>query len=293
MTIDIFSEVQNKLDEIKNVYIADVGYVNDVYIIETGVRKYVLKLYKLCNNKQIKLSIDVQKYLFNEKLAPEIILEHVGETNYIVQEYICNENDEKNWTIFGRTLGMIHFCLRKFNDYYIDKFCFGDFYETLQEFETEKDRRGVKELIDLKRRIRPLVHLPELECNQLIHGDYTWNNILKCNSIYKTIDLDETKKYYKIYDVAKVVFDLIFNKENNWEQNISNFLNGYQDILPISIAEKKEFLNVYAYTLEMDFSGIRSKTNKDMDYLKKRIEKHRRVLSFLEKNNGLEAFLSW
>ncbi|MCI8472283.1 MAG: phosphotransferase [Clostridiales bacterium] len=286
----ILDQIQVDLnDTVVNIKQINAGYVNDVFLICTLHNKYILKYFRFYDKEKIDLSISLQKYLSTKKLAPEVISEGAYGTYYIVQRYIDTEVLEKDWFLFGKTLGLIHYNFSLCDVSGIKDFSFQD-YSTIhcdKVWPKEFD-----ELILLKNRIKNKIHIPEIEHKQLIHGDYTWNNILKEDDKYKVIDFDETKMYFAIYDVAKVVFDLIFSATNTWE-DIKNFMNGYQSVCPLRLYEKKEFLNVYAYTLMKDCSGLESKPNKDIHYITKRIEKHKNVLKCFDEYYEITRRLEW
>lgn len=285
----ILYQIQNKLNEpVISIRQINSGYVNDVFQIQTTHTKYVLKIFIFSDKERINLSINLQKYLAAKKLAPEIITEGECGSYYVVQNYIDGQIVNKDWFQFGKTLGLIHYNLSLYDDSDLKEFSFIDNGSVSCSKALPKEYR---ELIFLKERIKQEVYVPEYECKKLIHGDYTWNNVLKKDIEYQVIDFDEAKKYFAIYDVAKVVFDLIFNELNPWE-NINKFIYGYQSICPICAYEKKEFLNIYAYTLMRDCSGLDNK-NKDAHYLKKRIEKHRNVLKCFQEYNDIMRRLDW
>ena len=150
----------------------------------------------------------------------------------------------------------------------------------------------IKELISLKSMIEKKIHTPEIDNKQIIHGDYTWNNVVEKNKTYQVIDFDEAKKYYRLYDIAKVVFDQVLFVSNTWE-DAQEFIRGYQCMNPFQTQEKNEFLNIYAYTLAKDYSELKGKLNKDEYYLSKRIEKHKNILKCINNNFDISRRLGW
>ena len=95
-----------------------------------------------------------------------------------------------------------------------------------------------------------------------------------------------------IHILAKVVFDLILDVKDAWK-DINDFIYGYQSICPINAFEKQEFLNIYAYTLSKDFSGIDGKPNKNVFYLERRISKHKNVLECFDEYDEIVKRLNW
>ena len=83
----IINQIQIKLDiRITKVTQINTGYVNDVYLIWTAQNKYILKCFLLSNKDKINLSIELQNYMFDKGLSPEIIIEGRCNLFYIVQE---------------------------------------------------------------------------------------------------------------------------------------------------------------------------------------------------------------
>lgn len=274
MISGIFNDIQNNLNEtIIGTSQINIGYVNDVFFIQTNYDKYILKCFNIIDQPKIDLSIALQKYLSTKNLSPDIVYEGIYGSHYILQRYVDNEIMSNDLFLFGKTLGLIHYNFRTYDDSNIKDFSFSE-----NSLENKKSlSKECYELILLKNNIKHMVHCPQLEQKQLIHGDYTWNNILKKKNEYQVIDFDEAKKYYAIYDVSKVVFDLIFTQKNAWE-DINKFLYGYQNICHISKQEKKEFLNIYAYTLMNDCSILYDNLNKDNHFVQKRINRHKDII---------------
>lgn len=290
MNNGILEQIQNNINEaIMSIKQINTGYVNDVFLICTKHNKYILKCFNFCDKEKIYLSIELQKYLSTKKLAPEVITEGICGSYYIVQRYVDTEILDKDWFLFGKTLGLIHYNFGLYDSSCVKNFCFKEDPTIYSDKVLSED---FSELILLKNRLAHKVHFPEIEDKQLIHGDYTWNNILKEDFEYRVIDFDEAKKYFTIYDVAKVVFDLIFNNVNAWD-DINKFINGYQSVCHIRSYEKKEFLNIYAYTLMKDGSGLECKHNKDALYIKKRIQKHKNVLKCFDEYCEIIRRLEW
>ncbi len=286
----ILDQIQVHLnDKVVSIKQINAGYVNDVFLIRALHNTYILKCFRFYDKEKIDLSISLQKYLSTKELTPEVIYEGDYGTYYIVQRYIDSEMLEKDWFLFGKTLGLIHYNLSIYDVLGINDFSFQDYSTIHCDKVLSKE---FDELILLKSRIKSKVHVPEIGHKQLIHGDYTWNNILKKDNEYQVIDFDEAKIYFALYDVAKVVFDLIFSVTNAWK-DINDFMNGYQSVCPLRSYEKKEFLNVYAYTLMRDCSGFESKLNKDIHYITKRIEKHKNVLKCYDEYCEITRRLEW
>ena len=290
MDIGIVEQLQKRLNEpVINIRQINTGYVNDVFLIQTVQCEYILKCFTFHDKNKIELSIALQKHLSSHGISPRIIDVWGVRSQYCVQEYVQDQQLGKNWFLFGKTLGLIHEYFKDYDDRTIKAFSFSQSYV---QSNTVGYSNKVQELLLLKNRIKPLVHVPELENKQLIHGDYTWNNILKKHDSYQVVDFDEAKKYYAIYDVAKVLFNNLLTDENTWK-DMHSFISGYQTVCSILPVEKKEFLNIFAYTLMMDSSGLDDKANKDVQYIDKRIAMHKKVLVLFEECDEIRRQLNW
>lgn len=286
----LLDQIESNINDIiVSVKQIDIGYVNDVFLMNSMCNRYIVKCFTFSNKEKIDLSIALQKYLSEKELAPKVILEGTCGMPYIVQQYADNEMINKDWFLFGKTLALIHHYFNQFNSIAVKDFSF-------RQSSIIPCSKGItqeaEELILLKKKIEQKIHLPEIEEKQIIHGDYTWNNVLKNGTKYLTIDFDEAKKYYTIYDVAKVIFDQIFRCANGWA-NINKFIKGYQNICPIKSDEKREFMNIYAYTVMKDCSGLEDKPNKDVHYIRKRIDKHKKIIQFLDERYEITRRLEW
>lgn len=265
------------------------GYVNDVFLVHSTHGKYIIKCFTFFDNNKIDQSIALQKFLSQRGMAPAVISEGTCGVRYIIQECVGGEQVNQDWFLFGKTLALMHNYLKCFDAVNINDYSFQKVStipcakESIWEF---------KELISLKNKIEKKTHTPEIDDKQIIHGDYTWNNIVEKDAKYQAIDFDEAKKYYRIYDIAKVVFGQTPFDSNAWEE-AREFIKGYQYVSPIQAQEKSEFLNIYAYTLMKDYSGLEGKPNKDVYYLSKRIEKHKNALNFLEDSFDVSRRLGW
>ena len=274
---------------IVNVEQIKKGYVNDVFLVHSTHCKYIVKCFTIFDNSKIDNSIALQKFLAERGIAPTVISEGACGVRYIIQEYVGSGNVNQDWFLFGKTLALMHNCLKCFEAIDINDYSF----PSISIIPCDKERAWeFKELISLKNKIEKKTHTPEIDGKQIIHGDYTWNNIVEKDAKYQVIDYDEAKKYYRIYDVAKVVFGQAPFDSNAWEK-AQEFIRGYQYVSPIQAQEKSEFLNIYAYTLMKDYSGLEGKPNKDVYYLSKRIEKHKNALKFLDDSFDISRRLGW
>ena len=268
------------------------GFVNDIYHIKTNSEDYILKKYNLLNDFQIDLSISVQRYMSNKNLSPQIFIDGFFEGKFILQEYIpSDEKSNITWKKFGENLAIIHNYLKKYNKKSVKKFIQTNYFEVdLKELSIDQQY-----LIKLKKEMTLIFNKVSLNKTQLIHGDYTYNNLIYNNSKLYTIDFDQVKNYYTIYDISKVILNIIFfqPKSDKIWININEFIRGYENFNEISNDEKKEFLNIYGYTLLCDMSGLCNTNNKDANYLKKRIDIHKNLIQCYQEKNELFRRIKW
>lgn len=270
----------------------NAGYVNDVYKLQTLSNScYILKIFRLSNTQKIDLSISLQEFISANGLSPKIISKGNLPANYIIQEHICQDNFIVNWAMFGKTLGLLHEHLNQYMNSAIP-----DFEPEQSSFDLalQNNCNEAQELFLLKKCLKKIIHHPKVDHKQFIHGDYTLNNVLyDRGNYYSVIDFDESKKYYSIYDVSKVILGLITqNTEQSWI-DIKNFIRAYESVRRISALEKEEFLNIYVYTLVNDYSGINKSWNKDNNYIHKRIQKHKEALLLINERNDIERKMPW
>ena len=78
MISGIFNDIQNNLNEtIIGTSQINIGYVNDVFFIQTNYDKYILKCFNIIDQPKIDLSIALQKYLSTKNLSPDIVYEGI------------------------------------------------------------------------------------------------------------------------------------------------------------------------------------------------------------------------
>ena len=278
----IFDPIRKRIGE-DIIYCQQVntGYINDVFLICTKNARYYVKIFRINNSQKILHSISIQKYLAMRNISPRIIVEDIGSITYIVQEAFPNKIEKRDWVKYGELLGKIHYYLESYHDTELSAFSFDQPTDGCNL----NGSQSCQELFEVKAVLKDMVHTPCLDRQQVIHGDYTWNNIVADTLDYRAIDYDEAKFYYPIYDVAKVIIDVI---SSNHFKCAVDFLQGYQSVCSISNDEKKEMINVYAYTLMNDFSGLDPQANKDNHFFQKRLSKHKDVLSHIEEYNRLK-----
>lgn len=193
----------------------ETGIANIVYLVETTVNKYIVKIYKkdidrvaidalvkFANKHKVRILKDVDNSFYSFKNCTICIYEYV-EGKHIKK--LSNEQINKIIDfikIDKPTKGKFNNLLDKVNFY----------YESLRELETKKIRR---ELIDeLLRRYMKLQNYNIFYEKELVHGDLTPTNIIwDDNDNYTIIDLDETIEFTKLYDL--IVFAIKFSKNGS------------------------------------------------------------------------------
>lgn len=270
-----------------------IGYINDVYHLKTKNDDIILKIYNISDEFQIELSISIQRFMNKNGLSPKIIADDTLERKFVLQEYFpLNKKTNISWQNYGENLGLLHKCLKQYNEISVEKFN-PDSISTI--FDNTLLSEDKIRLLLLKREMFLMFNHPELEKIQLIHGDYTWNNVLYNNNIVYTIDFDQSKNYYPLYDISKVLFNIFFTHNLNKDMwnNIIDFIVGYENVNEITNEEKKELFNVYGYTLSHDMSGIYDYYNKDPNYLKKRINLHKKMILCYKEKDEIMRRLNW
>lgn len=265
------------------------GYVNSLYIVKFRHDSYIVKVYnRLIPIEQIMCSVNVQKYLSMENLSPKIItIINDIEPIIAVQEYmvsysnIVTTNDNYYYSI-GLLLGRIHQALH----YYQNPFA--KVYDQcgILKIINSNAELSTKQLclLDKKIKLKKYINdIPSIE-KQVIHGDYYNENILICGCNYCAIDFDESKIYYRVYDIIKVIVNIIrifrFDKAKIY---VNSFLFGYGKHVQLLKQEVESMVDIYLYTLSNETSGL-TELNCNMDdmYLDKRISLHEFVLSELK-----------
>lgn len=272
----------------------NVGYVNDIYKIDTNRGSFILKVYNLFEDGKRELSISVQRYISKKLLSPIIFIEEYGDNSFIVQQYLEDKQEEFSWYTYGQNLGILHSYLKEYKEIEVKDFspipC--NDIEILIRKESDSIK---KELLVLKKYMLPLFSRPEISDKQIIHGDYRRDNVIFHNNKCYTIDYDEVKKYYVLYDVGKIIFNILFERKSTLEkwEKIDEFLFGYRKVKELATDEREQFFNILGYTLVNDMSGIIDTGNKDYRYTRKRLLLHKKLNILLHEKDDIMRRLRW
>ncbi len=247
-------------EDLRNLYAKDfkdialhrdmIGYV---CVVSDHRNKYILKLFKNCNTKQAKQSIEIMSYL--EKVgfpAAHIIPTAAGVLYFIynfrgedrigvLYEYIIGDEPDKSTDIIavGRQTGKLHTIMNASplsleshdKPFFIDRYI---------RYLREMNYQGTEDFEEygslLWNRVK---NLPRSFC----HGDYhTGNMILNGQGEYVVFDFDAASRAFPLYDIAVFCdmtnyFKLSSQEYEHTQYMLEEFMKGYSEYKQIGEQE--------------------------------------------------------
>jgi len=243
------------------------GWLNEKYLIESNNEKsYVLKELNLKKFSYEHLqyliqTVELQCYLYEENVAvPKILLNNDKEVvskfsnnkYFFIQEYVKGYSKEfdkltkKEIFSIGQNLAFLHNKLKN-----VDSDAFkSDFlkYKSISDLkqELQKKRFEIKE--DSSKEFVQQLNLSEKILNdselnkiinqnklQLIHGDFTPDNIIFDNNEVKSIiDFELVRINSKLQDIGRIVLSTTFFNNKFDLLKLKSFVDGYSTVSKIS-----------------------------------------------------------
>lgn len=265
--MDLIKEIFNNYDiALLNIVPLNGGWLNEKYLIETiDGNKYVLKELSLkkFSEKHLKYLIDtvkLQNYLSLKKVSvPRIILNKNDECVskfsdgkvFFIQDYIDGYSKEFNelnvdeiYSI-GKSLALLHNELKQIDiSKFKSEFLKYKSIDTLKlELEIKKKQidafsseifiQQINSSEKILNDIEKSKFLEEQEI-QVIHGDFTPDNIIfENNNVKSIIDLEYARVNCKLQDIGRVILSTsLYKNEINFEK-LENFIKGYSTISKI------------------------------------------------------------
>jgi len=258
----IIKEIENKYNiTINSYYELNGGWINKKYVLITKNKKYILKELSFNKFPQNYLSIligtlNLQKFLYEQELlVPQIILNNNNKLltklsngeQYFIQEFLdgipkdyTNLNNGEIKSI-GSSLGLLHKYLEKYNaEYFKHNFMK---YKTVNQLRQElKDRQSqitnltptnyIMVLSNHEKILEDIVASRFLESQnlQIIHGDFTPDNILFLNNrVNGIVDFELSRINSKLQDFGRVLLSVAFDGCKFDSDKIKHLINGYNE----------------------------------------------------------------
>ena len=278
-----------------------VTTINDIFVINNDTKKYIVKIYNVDNEKQIRNSLSTQKIIFESlKNTADVLLNKSGKLYtkynnkfYAIQEFI--ETQDKNSIDIieesAKNLYLLHKELKKLDpNLYENKKQFSNYFSIKENIDKSKKElknvnlsKKVKNIYDklLDKRMQLLL---KYNCKyfpnefQIIHRDIRPNNIIVNNSGIYFIDFDFVAYGDLLFEIGSAAM-LISNFDIEEAEKFVKIYNSYLD-KKYNIEEI--FKNLLAYYVQSDFP-IKLIYKVDDDVLIKFIVDRIKCLDFCEK----------
>lgn len=261
----------NYLEELKKNYNIDFksmisltgGWLNEKFVVTSTIeKKYVLKelSMKKFPTNYIKIlinTIKIQNELYNQNiLVPKLIINKSKKLVstfsdnrlFYLQEFVNGETkastnitNEEVYSI-GKNLALLHLSLKKmnikpFNSNFLKFKSVIDLNESLthkkENIVSSSSQLYIMQLNNCEKIINDLKKTNFLEQQelQLIHGDFTLDNIILFNNEVKAIiDFELVRVNSKLQDIGRCILSCSFDNGNFDILKFKNFLLGYSSV---------------------------------------------------------------
>lgn len=275
----------NYLDELKKNYSIDSknmssltgGWLNEKFVItSTTEKKYVLKelSMKKFSANYIKIlinTIKIQNELSNQNiLVPKLIINNSKKLVstfsdnrlFYLQEFVNGETkastnitNEEVYSI-GKNLALLHLSLKKmnikpFNSNFLKFKSIIDLNNVLihkkENSDSSSSQLYIKQLNNCEKIIDDLKKTNFLEQQelQLIHGDFTLDNIILFNNEVKAIiDFELVRINSKLQDIGRCILSCSFDNGNFDILKFKNFLLGYSSVEGLTKSQMIDSLKI-------------------------------------------------
>lgn len=286
---------------IQNIKKLGITTINDIFVINSSNKKYIVKMYNVDEEKQIKNSLDTQKKIHESlRMAADVLLNQKNDLYtkynnkfYAIQEYIEKQSDIKFDKIkeTAKSLFFLHKKLREFdestfknkkehNDYTVIK---QNIEETRYILRTAKIEKKIKYVFDsLLDKRNNLLEKYKCEYNprecQVIHRDIRPGNIIVSNDKVYFIDFD----YIAYGDLLFEIGSAAMLMSNFKIKKAKEFVKIYNMYLERKYTEEEIFKNLLEYYVQSDFP-IKLINKVEDNSLIRFIEDRIKCLEFCEK----------
>ncbi len=275
----------NYLDELKKNYSIDSknmssltgGWLNEKFVItSTTEKKYVLKELSMkkfpANYIKILINtIKIQNELSNQNiLVPKLIINNSkklvstfsDKRLFYLQEFVNGETkastnitNEEVYSI-GKNLALLHLSLKKmnikpFNSNFLKFKSIIDLNNVLihkkENSDSSSSQLYIKQLNNCEKIIDDLKKTNFLEQQelQLIHGDFTLDNIILFNNEVKAIiDFELVRINSKLQDIGRCILSCSFDNGNFDILKFKNFLLGYSSVEGLTKSQMIDSLKI-------------------------------------------------
>lgn len=266
------NENYNLLIESDKITKLDGKTINDLFIIENGTKKYIVKIYNVDKENQINNSLSTQKFIFQSlKITADVLINKNNKLYtkfdnkfYVIQEFIEKQENSGKDIIkeSANNLFFLHQELKKLDqDLYENKKVCSDRIAIIDNINKSKEKlekanisKKVKSVYAelLKKRENLLV---KYNCEyfpknfQVIHRDVRSNNIIVSKSGVYFIDFDFVAYGDLLFEIGSSAM-LISNFDI---EKTKRFVKIYNDCLENKYSIEKIFKNLLAYYVQNDF----------------------------------------
>lgn len=272
---DILSGIDNQTTPQKAVA-AWGGALDSIRLINTGINLvYSFSIHnqtcflrltheKLRPMQALQAALQYQQHLQNAHVpvCPLILssnktfIESVLQDSHVFLAHVCAkvpgaaitfDNAEALYFSWGKALGQLHAAAR---DYHPGSHRYGrweDDGEELTEYAQNEPPAIQAVLQDV---LAHFIHYPQTRQNYgLIHGDHRKGNVLTDGRLVSFIDFDLPRYCWFMDDVSRPFFSSIVWKEQNWQDKLQPYIEGYRAAHPLQPSELVNFSWFIRYKL--------------------------------------------
>ena len=302
--IELVKNIKENYDmciDTNKIYKFGTTTINDIFLVNTDNKKYIVKIYNVDKEKQIKNSLYTQKNIFQSlKITADVLLNKNNELYtryndkfYAIQEFIEEQKNAKIDIIeeISNNLYFLHQEMKKLDKgLYENKKEYSDITsikenieKSKNELETLKTSQKVKNIFDkLLNKRKNLLEKYRCEYHpdkfQVIHRDIRPGNIIVNNNGIYFIDFDYVSYgdlLFEIGSASMLVSDFVIERAKD-------FVNVYNSHMKRKYTYEEIYQNLLAYYVQSNFP-IKLINKVEDDALIGFIESRIKCLDFCEK----------
>lgn len=274
---ELILEIEGQYNiKIKSIRELQGGWLNKKFVIEVDDKYYVLKEFSLNKFpdeylKTLKATLYIQNLLNKGNLPVPRVLENSSNNvltnlsngeHYFIQEFIkgnvkaADELSMNEIESIGENLAKLHLSLQNinkssFNNKFMHYKNLNDLYDELQQKQQQINECTPKEYIDCIALHNDIIknieetQILNRQIVQLIHGDYTPDNILFLNDkVNGIVDFELTRINSRLQDFGRIMLSVAF-KDNDFDQiKAKALIKGYNKYIKIDNNDINDSLKI-------------------------------------------------
>lgn len=224
----------------------NLGYINNVTIINTDKKKYVLKKFEQANENDIKYEINIIDLLVKNKIKTSLIVSDkdggqynkFGDFYYVLFEYLESSSQSIASPECAKLYSEYHNAIKKLGNIKRENWL------TLCDckwIKNKNNKENFPELLDYlvfyeKKLSKIYTNLPKI----IIHGDLKKDNIIKTKKGLHLIDFGNSRVEARCLDIAHIADSL--DGKTFCIDKLTSFLNDLREYMKLNKTERESMI---------------------------------------------------